>query len=189
MLQDWRMRRHRKALAKLQVLFLDVDGVMTNGSLHYDGAGEAIKSFNVRDGAGIKMLQALGIRVVMISGRDSAPLVARARDLGLDGSQFGVKNKGAACSAALKQWNVPPANSAFIGDDSIDLPAFEVCGIAVTVGDAPHYVKKQADIVLRCAGGQGAVREFCDMVLSASGQTGLNHSSKGFLEHLGKMGQ
>ncbi len=189
MLHNWRMRRHRKALAELQILFVDVDGVLTDGSLHYDGAGEAIKSFNVRDGAGIKMLQALRIAVVMISGRESAPLVARARDLGLDGCQFGVADKGAACSAMLKQLNIPPSNSAFIGDDSIDLSAFEVCGLAISVGDAPYYIRAQADIVLRRAGGQGAVREFCDMVLNARQQTGLNQSSEGFLEHLGKMGQ
>jgi 3-deoxy-D-manno-octulosonate 8-phosphate phosphatase (KDO 8-P phosphatase) len=170
-------------------LFVDVDGVLTDGSLHYDCNGEVLKSFNVRDGAGIKMLQALGTRVVMISGRDSAPLVARARDLGLDGCQFGVADKGAACSGALKQWNVPPSDSAFIGDDTIDLSAFEICGMAVTVGDAPQYIKDRADIVLRHAGGRGAVREFCDMVLKAREQTGLNQSSKGYLKHLGKMGQ
>lgn len=189
MLHNWRMRRHRKAFAELQILFLDVDGVLTDGLLHYDATGEVLKSFNVRDGAGIKMLQAVGIRVIMISGRDSAPLAARARDLGLDGCQFGVADKGEACRATLSQLNVSFSNSAFIGDDSIDLAAFKVCGIAVSVSDAPKYIKNQADIVLRRAGGRGAVREFCDMVLDARGQTGLNHNSKGFLEHLGKMGQ
>ncbi len=185
-LQAWLCR---KRLAELQVLFTDVDGVMTDGSLLYGAQGEELKPFHVRDGAGIKMLQAINIHVVMISGRDSPALNARAKDLAIHGSHFGVADKRDACTRAMGVLGIQSRYCAFVGDDSIDLPAFEACGLAVTVADAPRYIRKRADLVLSKTGGNGAIRELTDLILEAKGCASIYGTHDGYLNKLNKMGQ
>ena len=163
-------------LQKIKLVITDVDGVLTDGLLHYDANGEAIKSFHVRDGLGIRMLMEHGIQVAVLSGRSSPILQKRMQDLGIK-------------LAILKQANVTPEQTAYIGDDSVDLPAFAVCGFSFAVADAAGYVQDCADYVLSLGGGKGAFREMSDMILTAQGKTEVYASAQGFLKTVENMAQ
>ncbi|EIC23730.1 3-deoxy-D-manno-octulosonate 8-phosphate phosphatase, YrbI family [Thiorhodovibrio frisius] len=153
---------------------------MTDGGLYYDASGECLKRFHVRDGLGIRLLEESGIRVAVLSGRDSATLRKRVADLGLSLMAFGVKDKAQACRALMEQAGVTPEQTACIGDDSIDLPAFAVCGLTYAVADAPAYVREAATGVLRLPGGQGALRELADRILAAQGKAAVYATADGF---------
>lgn len=167
-------------LAKIKLLITDVDGVLTDGGIYYDATGECLKRFHVRDGLGMRLLEECGIRVAVLSGRDSPTLRKRVADLGIGLHAFGVKDKYAACLALMEQAGVTADQTACIGDDSIDLPAFAACGLSYAVADAPSYVKQHASGVLALAGGQGAVRELADAILTAHGRADVFNSAKGF---------
>ena len=179
----------QQKLEKIKLVITDVDGVLTDGQLHYDANGEAIKSFHVRDGLGMKMLMNAGIQVALLSGRDSAVLRRRIADLGIKLFFLGKLEKESACFDLMKQAGVTPEQTAYIGDDSVDLPAFAVCGVAFAVADAPSYVKKAADYVLSTQGGKGAFREMSDMILQAQGKSAVFDSAQGFLQSVKNMGQ
>lgn len=171
----------RPTLEQIRLVITDVDGVLTDGGLFYDGSGECMKRFHVRDGLGMKLLEESGVRVAVLSGRDSAALRQRVNDLGLASlSMFGVKDKAAACAALMKQAGVSAEQTACIGDDSIDLPAFEVCGLSFAVPDAPVYVKQAASAVLQTSGGQGAFRELADAILQAQGHAAVFGTATGY---------
>ncbi|MBE9607846.1 3-deoxy-manno-octulosonate cytidylyltransferase [Chitinilyticum piscinae] len=176
-------------LASIRLVITDVDGVLTDGSIIYDASGECQKQFHVRDGLGIRMLEESGIRVAVLSGRDSATLRKRVEDLGISFSLFGVNDKAAACLQLMSEAGVGAAETACIGDDTIDLPAFEVCAVAVAVADAPDYIKKHARLSLNKPGGQGAFREFSDMLLAAQGKSSIYESAAGFLQAMHKVAQ
>ena len=176
-------------LAKIKLVITDVDGVLTDGGIYYDETGECIKRFHVRDGLGIKMLEESGVRVAVLSGRDSATLRKRVADLGITIFSFGVKDKSNACKAMMLQANVAAEQTVCIGDDSIDLPAFEVCGLAYAVADAAEYVQKKAYKTLKLAGGQGAFRELSDAILTAQGKSEILGSAQGFSSVMDKMAQ
>ena len=167
-------------LAKIKLVITDVDGVLTDGGIYYDATGECLKRFHVRDGLGMRLLEESGIRVAVLSGRDSATLRKRVSDLGITLYAFGVKNKEAVCQEIMAQAGVNSEHTAFIGDDSIDLPAFAACGQSYAVADAPDYVKQQATGVLTLAGGQGAFRELADAILTAHGKSEVFSTSVGF---------
>lgn len=167
-------------LANVKLLITDVDGVLTDGGIYYDATGECLKRFHVRDGLGMRLLEESGIRVAVLSGRDSATLRKRVADLGIQLCAFGVKDKYTACLDLMQQAGVTPAQTACIGDDSIDLPAFSACGFSYAVADAPSYVKQKATGVLALAGGQGALRELADVILTAHGKADVFNSSEGF---------
>lgn len=168
-------------LACIKLLITDVDGVLTDGGIYYDASGECLKRFHVRDGLGIRLLEESGIRVAVLSGRDSATLRKRVADLGVTLFAFGVKDKEAACYRLMKEAEATAEQTACIGDDSIDLPAFAACGLSYAVADAPIYVKQQATGgVLTLAGGQGALRELADAILIAHGKAGVFNSAVGF---------
>lgn len=179
----------QQKLEKIKLVITDVDGVLTDGQLHYDANGEAIKSFHVRDGLGMKMLMDAGIQVAVLSGRDSAILRRRIADLGIKLFFLGKLEKESACFDLMKQAGVTPEETAYIGDDSVDLPAFAVCGLSFAVADAPNYVKKAVDYVLETGGGKGAFREISDMILQAQGKSAVFDSAKGFLKSVKNMGQ
>ncbi len=179
----------QQKLKKIKLVITDVDGVLTDGLLHYDANGEAIKSFHVRDGLGIKMLMDAGIQVAVLSGRDSAILRRRIDDLGIKLFFLGKLEKETACFDLIKQAGVTPEQTAYIGDDSVDLPAFAVCGLSFAVADAPLYVKNAADYVLSLGGGKGAFREMSDMILTAQGKSAVFNSAQGFLKSVKNMGQ
>ncbi|MDU8923910.1 HAD family hydrolase [Pasteurellaceae bacterium LIM206] len=176
-------------LQKIKLVITDVDGVLTDGLLHYDANGEAIKSFHVRDGLGIRMLMEHGIQVAVLSGRDSPILRKRMQDLGIELSILGKLEKESACFSLIEQAGVSAEETAYIGDDSVDLPAFSVCGLAFTVNDAPEYVRDCADYVLSLPGGKGAFREMSDMILKAQGKTDAFSTAKGFLKTVKNMAQ
>jgi 3-deoxy-D-manno-octulosonate 8-phosphate phosphatase (KDO 8-P phosphatase) len=169
-----------RALADVRLVITDVDGVLTDGSLYYDANGESLKRFHVRDGLGMRMLEECGVRVAVLSGRDSGALRARVADLQLGLYQFGVKDKAAACRALMASAGVSAEQTACIGDDSIDLPAFGACGISFAVADAADYVKAQASCVLHTPGGHGAFRELSDRILRAQGRAEVFGSAQGY---------
>ena len=176
-------------LQKIKLVITDVDGVLTDGLLHYDANGEAIKSFHVRDGLGIRMLMEHGIQVAVLSGRSSPILQKRMQDLGIKLAILGKLEKESACFELMKQANVTPEQTAYIGDDSVDLPAFAVCGFSFAVADAAGYVQDCADYVLSLGGGKGAFREMSDMMLTAHGKTEVYSSAQGFLKTVENMAQ
>jgi 3-deoxy-D-manno-octulosonate 8-phosphate phosphatase (KDO 8-P phosphatase) len=159
----------RKAtpLSKIELLILDVDGVLTDGRLYFGGNGEALKVFHVRDGHGIKLLMAAGVRVAAFSGRRSAATAARMRELGVSTVIQGCKDKLAALHRVTARLGVDPLNCACIVDDTPDLPLMSAVGFSAAVADAHPIVLSAAHWVSRSAGGLGAVRELCDALLRA----------------------
>ncbi|HSN40264.1 MAG TPA: 3-deoxy-manno-octulosonate-8-phosphatase KdsC [Burkholderiales bacterium] len=154
---------------RIRLAIFDVDGVLTDGSLYYTGSGEELKAFNVRDGHGMKMLQASGVRLGIITSRNSRCVELRAKNLGIDLLYQGVADKLAAFQEVLSRLKLDAAASAYMGDDIIDLPVMLRCGLALTVAEAPAAVKSHAHYVSRTHGGRGAVREACELILQAQG--------------------
>jgi 3-deoxy-D-manno-octulosonate 8-phosphate phosphatase (KDO 8-P phosphatase) len=159
----------RKAtpLAKIELLILDVDGVLTDGSLYFGARGEALKVFNVRDGHGIKLLLARGVNVAAVSGRRSAAVGARMRELGVAPLIQGCADKVGALQELCKRLGTGPLESACIVDDTPDLPLMSAVGFAAAVADAHPLVLAAAHWVAKAPGGRGAVRELCDALLRA----------------------
>ncbi len=161
-------RRRAEALEKLKrvrLVITDVDGVLTDGGLYYGPDGECLKRFHARDGLGVKLLQQAGIQVAVLSGRDCPALRRRLADLGITEAVLEQVDKRAVLSGIIERCGVSAEEVAFIGDDIPDMEVFALCGVSVTVGDAPDYVKAKADLVLECQGGQGAFRELLDVIL------------------------
>lgn len=176
-------------LMNIRFVITDIDGVLTDGSLYYDANGETFKCFNVRDGLGIKMLIENDVQVAVLSGRDSPILRKRIADLGIELFQLGKLDKQTACLQLIEQAGVTAEQTAYIGDDSVDLPAFEICGLAVAVADAPQYIQDAADYTLTLAGGKGAFRELSDAILNAQEKSEVYTTAKGFLKTAKKMAQ
>lgn len=172
----------KSLLSNIELIITDVDGVLTDGGIYYDENGECIKRFHVRDGLGIKLLQQAGVQVAILSGRDSKSLRKRISDLGISIFELGVKNKEVACKNIIKQAGTTKINTAYIGDDTIDLPAFVNCGLAVAVADAPEYIKAKCDLVLDTKGGFGALRELADKILIEQGKSKLLDDPSVFLK-------
>lgn len=159
---------YQRARSTLLAIF-DVDGVLTDSTLYFIDSGEEIKAFNVRDGQGMKMLRESGVRLAIISSRDSRSVEARARSLGIDLLYQGVSDKFTAFQDLLGRLNLDAGAAAYMGDDLIDVPVMKHCGLALTVADAPAAVKNSAHYVSRVRGGCGAVREVCELVMYAQG--------------------
>jgi 3-deoxy-manno-octulosonate cytidylyltransferase (CMP-KDO synthetase) len=176
-------------LARVRLVITDVDGVLTDGGLYYDASGECLKRFHVRDGLGMRMLEECGVRVAVLSGRDSAALRSRVADLRLALCDFGVKDKAAACRALMAQAGAQASETVCIGDDSIDLPAFSACGLSFAVADAAGYVKARASGVLSLPGGHGAFRELADRILAAQGKAEVFGSAQGYGKVMNRVGQ
>jgi|SRR5579871_2107191 len=154
-------------LESIRLLVLDVDGVLTDGRLRYGPSGERDKVFHVRDGYGIKALLAAHIAVGVISGRRSAAVGRRCRELGIEHLLQGVEDKGAAFAELTARLGVTSVQCACIGDDVPDLPILRQVGLAVAVADAHQSALAVAHRQTRAAGGYGAVREVCDWLLAA----------------------
>jgi len=156
-------------LKRVELLLLDVDGVLTDGSIIYSDTGDEIKPFNVKDGLGLRLLMAAGIKIAIVTGRKSQALLRRCADLGITHIFDAVKDKESILDGILRQLGIAPENTAFIGDDLPDLKLMKRVGFAVAVADANKAVQDRADMVTAAAGGKGAVRELCETILKANG--------------------
>jgi len=154
----------------VRLLILDVDGVLTDGSLYFDAKGEALKVFHVRDGHGIKMAQRAGIEVAFLSGRRSDAAYHRARELGVNRFHEGLRDKVAVLEEIMAALKIQYPEVAAVGDDLVDLPHLRRVGLAVAVADAAAEVKAAAHWTTSLPGGKGAVREVCDLLLKAQGK-------------------
>lgn len=153
----------------IRLLIMDVDGVLTDGSIFITADGEEIKAFNTLDGHGLKMLQSTGVRLAIITGRDARCVEHRARGLGIDYYYAGIGDKRAAFEALLTEAAVSAEECAYIGDDVVDLPVMRRVALAISVPDAPSVVRQHAHYVTGCGGGRGAVREAAEMIMQAQG--------------------
>ena len=160
----------RERLQKIELLLLDVDGVLTDGRIIYDDRGGETKAFDVKDGHGLKLLQRAGIRVGIITGRQSAVVDRRAAELGIELVYQGAKDKLAPFLEILQQTGLAAEQVAYVGDDFPDLPVLKRVGFAATVADAIAEVKPHVHYITRAIGGRGAVREICDLLLRESGR-------------------
>ncbi|MCX7960801.1 MAG: hypothetical protein N2653_04385 [Burkholderiales bacterium] len=152
---------------RVRLMLFDVDGVLTDGRLWFGAQGEALKCFDARDGHGLKMLMEAGVAVALLSGRDSAAVVARAAELGIAHVLQGVADKRAAFERLLAQLALAPAAAGFMGDELVDLPVLVRCGFACAPGDAPAFVRRHVHYVCEARAGAGAAREACEYVLRA----------------------
>lgn len=152
---------------QIKLLVLDVDGVMTDGSLYFIGEGEALKVFNCHDGHGIRMLRRSGVEVALISGRESPALETRAHDLGIKFLYQGREDKINALDELLEIIDLDYQHIAHLGDDLPDLPIIRRVGLGMAVANAYPLVKEHAIWCTRANGGHGAVREACDFIMAA----------------------
>jgi 3-deoxy-D-manno-octulosonate 8-phosphate phosphatase (KDO 8-P phosphatase) len=160
------MRALKKA-RNLALMGFDVDGVLTDGSLYFGPEGEQLKAFSSLDGHGIKLLKAAGIEVVIISGRRSRALELRADNLGVSELHMGIEDKRGCLEALLKPRQISFGQAGYMGDDVVDLDILRACGFSATTGDGHSELRRYVDYVARNGGGNGAVREVCDLILAA----------------------
>lgn len=154
----------------IRVVFLDVDGVLTDGGLYISEQGETLKRFNTLDGHGLKLLQRAGITPAVITGRDSAPLRHRLAALGVEHVHYGTEAKRGAAEATLQELGLAWSDAAAMGDDWPDLPVLARCAFSCAPPNAHAEVKAAVHHVTQAPGGAGAAREFCDLLLVASGR-------------------
>jgi 3-deoxy-D-manno-octulosonate 8-phosphate phosphatase (KDO 8-P phosphatase) len=152
-----------------RLLVLDVDGVLTDGRLYYADDGVELKAFNIQDGLGLRMLSASGVQVAIISGRRSKAAELRAENLGVMHVFQGVTDKLSVFEQLLSRLSLNAGAAAAIGDDLPDLPVLRRCGLAVSVPEAPGLVRDHVHYVTQRAGGRGAVRELCELIMAAQG--------------------
>jgi 3-deoxy-D-manno-octulosonate 8-phosphate phosphatase (KDO 8-P phosphatase) len=156
--------------AKIKVLFLDVDGVLTDGGITLNAQGEEIKTFDVKDGQGLRMLITSGVEVVIISGRRSPVMMHRASELGVERLHQAVGDKRGLCRGVLEELGLTKEHACSIGDDLPDLGMFGESGLCIAVADAAEEVREAADLITQCRGGRGAVREACEWILKSQGK-------------------
>ncbi|HXH04732.1 MAG TPA: 3-deoxy-manno-octulosonate-8-phosphatase KdsC [Candidatus Competibacteraceae bacterium] len=166
---------YRRAAA-VRLLVLDVDGVLTDGRLYYGDDGHEYKAFHIRDGHGIKMLQAQGVPVAVISGRRAASVERRLGELGVAHAWLGTENKDEAFAELLARLGLAAEQVAYVGDDLIDLPVMSRVGLAIAVADADPFVVEHAHWRTARPGGLGAVREVCELILAAQGRLGVERT-------------
>ena len=154
----------------IRIAFFDVDGVLTDGGLLFTERGETIKRFSTLDGHGLKMLQKAGITPAVITGRDSDPLRLRLQALGITHVRFGTEDKVPAAQEILDELNLTWSQAAYMGDDWPDLAVMTRVAFACAPSNAHLEVKAVAHYVTEREGGHGAAREFCDLLLVASGR-------------------
>jgi len=156
-----------KLLRKIRALVLDVDGVLTDGGMYYGPAGEGLKRFNVKDGLGLRLIGEAGVEVALISGENSEILKRRAEKLKIENVFVGVEDKLATLKEFLAPRKIGLDEVAYVGDDLNDLGVLGAVGLPIAVSDAVAQVRKAATWITTRRGGDGAVREVCDLLLSA----------------------
>ena len=171
-MDDVHKRVHDRA-RRVRLLVCDVDGVLTDGRLHFfeDANGDVheAKSFSILDGFGIKLLQDSGVAVAIITGRRSGIVTRRAKEIGIRHVVQGADDKKRAWTALLAELGMTADTTAYIGDDWPDLPVIRACGLGMTVANAPEPMQRYAHYVTHSRGGAGAVREACELIMQAQG--------------------
>lgn len=155
--------------AKVRLMGFDIDGVMTDGRLYFGPEGDFCKAFFSRDGLGLKLLAKSGVKLAIITGRDSSIVTQRAANLGIGLVLQGIEDKRAAMSSLLARENLTFEQCGYMGDDMIDLPLLKTCGFSATVPDGHEMVRRHVCYVARAQAGAGAVREVCEFILRAQG--------------------
>ena len=153
----------------IRLIAFDVDGILTDGGLYLTDSGEEFKRFNSLDGHGLKMLKASGVELAIITGRTSLCVELRAKNLGITRLYQGVEDKWGTMQKLLAELNLAPQAAAYMGDDVVDLPVMRRMGFSITVPNAPQVVRDHAHYLTRREGGHGAVREACELIMSAQG--------------------
>jgi 3-deoxy-D-manno-octulosonate 8-phosphate phosphatase (KDO 8-P phosphatase) len=155
---------------KIKNFIIDVDGVLTDGSLYYYKEGEALKKFNVRDGQGIKLAEAYDLEIVVISGRESEIVKSRCEELGIKHIYQNTHDKAKKVREICETMHILLGEVAVVGDDILDVPAFEIVGLPVCPKDAHPSAVKRAKLVTEKGGGEGCVRELIDLILKEKGK-------------------
>ena len=155
------------SLQKIKLLALDVDGVLTDGSIYISPAGEVFKGFNAKDGMGISCALRSGLQIAVITGRQSPIVERRCEELGITLLQQGVKDKRLALQQMAQELGLAREEIAYMGDDLNDIPAFKASGLNIVPADAAMEVLAVANIITKASGGRGAVREAITMILAA----------------------
>ena len=164
------MKDSPSRLAAVRVLVMDVDGVLTDGGIYYTERGDELKRFDVRDGQGLVLLRQAGVLTAVITRRRSEIVERRADELGIVEVHQGATDKRAVLESLLARRGVPAAEAVYVGDDIGDLPAMRLVGFPVAVADAVPPVKGAAAYITQASPGHGAIRELCDLILSAKGK-------------------
>jgi len=172
LLREWNWQRQYNSLATLELLVMDVDGVLTDGGLWIDPQGQLQKRFDVRDGLGLRLLQKAGLQLAFLSGGRGGATEARAAQLDIQHCLVDIKDKPPALTQLQQRLGVSKARTAFLGDDLNDLAVRDRVGLLIATGDACSPLKHQADAVLQHHGGHGAVRELAERILQARGDWG-----------------
>jgi 3-deoxy-D-manno-octulosonate 8-phosphate phosphatase (KDO 8-P phosphatase) len=163
------IREIERRAARIRLLLMDCDGVLTDGRITLVGDGDEEKSFHTRDGHGLVLLHRAGLRSGIISGRTSSLVERRARELGMAYVKQGTWDKIKEFEEVLREAEVEDAEVAFIGDDVTDIPLMQRAELAVAVADATDETRRAAHYVTQLPGGFGAVREVCELILKAQG--------------------
>ncbi len=158
------------ALKLITHVVFDVDGVLTDGRLHYGEKGEALKVFNVKDGVGIKLLNDFGIKTIVITAKDSSMVASRMADLGVSQYSPGTQDKSALLAKITEEQGLSPESLCNVGDDMVDLAAMRLCSVSLCPKDAYGLVVDYVDAVLKANAGEGVAREVCDLILVAQEQ-------------------
>ncbi len=157
-------------IRSVKLLILDVDGVMTDGSIVYDNDGGELKTFNVMDGHGIKLLMKASIRLALITARSSRAVLRRAEELGITLVYQGTRDKLSAFKEILEETSLEAGQTAYMGDEIIDIPVLKRAGLSITVPDAASEVRERVDYITEKKGGRGAVREVAELILKEQGK-------------------
>ena len=160
----------RERAARVRLACFDVDGTLTDGRLWIDEQGRELKAFNILDGMGLRLLEKNGVRVALMTARKSAATEARGRELGIEEVHTAVKDKRSLLLSLCGKYEVQPEQVAMMGDDLVDLAALQLAGLAVAPANAHGWVKERVHWRTRAAGGEGAARELCDLILGAQGK-------------------
>lgn len=154
----------------IQLLILDVDGILTTGALYYGNAGFEMRGFHIHDGLGIKLLQQTGVKIAIISGKNSEAVTRRMQELNINHVYLGHEDKLPVYHDLKKKLNLDDSQIAYMGDDLPDLPLLIHAGLAITVPQAPDIIKQHVDFVTTKKGGKGAVREVCELIMESQDQ-------------------
>lgn len=160
----------RERAARVRLACFDVDGTLTDGRLWMDAEGRELKAFHIHDGMGLRLLEENGVRVALLTARNSAVAEARGRDLRLSEVHVGVKDKRALLEALCAKYGHTPREAAMMGDDLVDWGAMAIAGLSVAPSNAHAWTKERVHWCTRAAGGEGAARELCDLILGAQGK-------------------